>query len=55
MNEGHTPSFKESLENSLVELAESPTLQLLLYPVVPSPLREWLIGRGEVISRERLE
>jgi hypothetical protein len=55
MNEGHTPSFKESLENSLVELAESPTLQLLLYPVVPSPLREWLIGRGEVFSRERLE
>ena len=55
MNEGHTPSFKESLENSLVELAESPTLQLLLYPVVPSPLREGLIGRGEVISRERLE
>jgi exonuclease VII large subunit len=55
MEEGHTPSFKESLDNSLVELAESPSLQLLLYPVVPSPLREWVIGRGEAISRERLE
>src|SRR5918994_7524069 len=55
MEEGQTPSFKESLDNSLVELAESPGLQLLLYPVVPSPLRDWLIGRGEVISRERLE
>jgi hypothetical protein len=28
---------------------------MLLYPVLPSPLREWLIGRGEVISRKRLE
>jgi hypothetical protein len=55
MEEDHTPSFKESLDNSLVELAESPTLQLILYSVVPGPLRELLIGRGEAISRKRLE
>ena len=55
MEEGQTPSFKESLDNSLAELAESPTLQLLLYPLVPSPLREWIIGRGEVIVSRRLE
>jgi hypothetical protein len=55
MEEGSVPSFKESLDNSLVEVAESPTLQLLLYPVIPSPLRDWVVGRGEVIGRKRLE
>lgn len=46
--------LKESLETTLEELAESPTLQALLYPV-PGPLRDWLVGRGQVIARKRLE
>jgi hypothetical protein len=49
------PSFKESLENSLVEIAESPTLRLGLSLMLPKPLDEWVAGRGEVIARNRLE
>jgi hypothetical protein len=49
------PTFRESLENSLIEVAESPTLKLGLGLIITGPLSEWLAGRGEVVARSRLE
>src|SRR5215210_4096713 len=56
---GDPPSFKESLDTSLVEIAESPTLKaglsLISKALAVPGLGEWIIGRGEVIARSRLE
>ena len=71
MEEENAPTFKESLDNSLVELHESPTLTHWLSATgnvvgtligaslgIPIPLGEaaqWTAGRGEVIARRRTE